>query len=171
MIGTTLCNKVACEFHVTDRQYYRARMCLDRLSGLGTFGQCCIFSFQTRRRIKTVTFFDKAGGALKDALAQAEADALPAVVTAILAKAGLGGLQGIAEKLRKDRFDEQVKSWLSNGSNRPITADQLRTALSNEQVQQIARQLGLPVDAALKLLAQKLPTAVDQVSSNGKLNV
>jgi uncharacterized protein YidB (DUF937 family) len=36
-------------------------------------------------------------------------------------------------------------------------------------VQQIARQLGLPVDAALKLLAQQLPATVDQASPHGKL--
>lgn len=117
-----------------------------------------------------MTFFDKVGGALKDALAQAEAEALPSVVTAVLAKTGIGGLRGIVEKLRQAGLDEQVKSWLSNGNNLPVTADQLRAALSNEQVQQIVRQLGLPVDAALKLLAQQLPTAVDRASPNGKLN-
>jgi len=51
-----------------------------------------------------------------------------------------------------------------------VTVDQLRAALGNEQVQQIARQLGLPIDGALKLLAEYLPTTVDQASPNGTLS-
>jgi uncharacterized protein YidB (DUF937 family) len=36
-------------------------------------------------------------------------------------------------------------------------------------VQQIARELGLPVDNALQFLAQHLPSAVDQASPNGTI--
>ena len=39
--------------------------------------------------------------------------------------------------------------------------------LGNAQVQDFARHLGLPVDAALKLLAQYLPDIVDKASPNG----
>ncbi len=50
-----------------------------------------------------------------------------------------------------------------------ITPDQLRAALGNEQVKQIAAHFGLPVDEALKLLAEHVPNAVDQASPNGTL--
>jgi len=33
----------------------------------------------------------------------------------------------------------------------------------------LAEQFGLPLDATLKLLAEQLPTAVDQASPDGKL--
>jgi uncharacterized protein YidB (DUF937 family) len=86
-----------------------------------------------------------------------------------LAKTNLGDLQGLVTKLQQGGLNDQVQSWLGNGANLPVTADQLRAALGNEQVQQIARELGLPIDGALKLLAEHLPTVVDQASPNGTL--
>ena len=49
----------------------------------------------------------------------------------------------------------------------PITADQLRAALGNEQVQQLAQHFGIPIDGVLNLLAQHLPNAIDQASQQG----
>jgi uncharacterized protein YidB (DUF937 family) len=112
---------------------------------------------------------DSLGGALKGVLGQVEADAVPALVSAVLAKTNLGDLQGLVTKLQQGGLNDQVQSWLGNGANLPVTADQLRAALGNEQVQQIARELGLPIDGALKLLAEHLPTVVDQASPNGTL--
>ena len=89
------------------------------------------------------------GGALRGALGEVEAAALPAA-NAVLAKT-------------------QVQSWLGPGANLPITEDQLKAVLGNAQVQDFARHLGLPVDATLKLLAQYLPDIVDKASPNGTL--
>ena len=112
---------------------------------------------------------DSLGGALKGVLGQVEADAVPALISAVLAKTNLGDLQGLVNKLQQGGLSDQVQSWLGNGTNLPVTVDQLRTALGNEQVQQIARELGLPIDGALKLLAEYLPTTVDQASPNGTI--
>ena len=71
--------------------------------------------------------------------------------------------------MQKGGLDEQVKSWLGPGANLPVTAEQLRAVLGNAQVQEFARQLGLPVDQALKTMAQYLPEIVDKASPNGVL--
>jgi uncharacterized protein YidB (DUF937 family) len=112
---------------------------------------------------------DSLGGALKGVLGQVEADAVPALISAVLAKTNVGDLQGLVNKLQQGGLNDQVHSWLGNGANLPVTVDQLRAALGNEQVQQIARELGLPIDGALKLLAEYLPTTVDQASPNGTI--
>ena len=58
-------------------------------------------------------------------------------------------------------FAAQVTSWLDkNKDSLPITPEQLRTALGDQHVQQIARSLGLPVDEVLAALAKYLPAAV-----------
>ena len=51
----------------------------------------------------------------------------------------------------------------------PITADQLRAALGNGQIQQLAASFGLPVDKVLASLAEHLPSIVDKLSPNGTL--
>jgi YidB-like protein/Protein of unknown function (DUF3606) len=50
-----------------------------------------------------------------------------------------------------------------------VTADQIRAALGNQKIKELAGRFGLPVDATIKLLAEQLPTVVDQASPDGKL--
>jgi len=102
-------------------------------------------------------------------LNSAEAAALPALLNAILAQTQYKDLNGLVTALEKGGLGPQVQSWLGNGTNMPITADQLKAVLGNAQVQEFARQLGLPVDAALKLMAEYLPDIVDKASPNGTL--
>lgn len=102
-------------------------------------------------------------------LGQVEAAALPALLNTVLAKTQYGDLNGLVTKLQQSGLGPQVQSWLGNGTNIPITADQLKAALGNEQVQEFARHMGLPVDTMLKLMAEYLPNIVDQASPNGTL--
>lgn len=110
------------------------------------------------------------GGALKDVLAQADASAIPALVNKVLAKTDFGDLKGLVDKLQASGLGTEVSSWLSNGANLPVSADQLKAALSSEQLHQIAKQLGLPIDGALDALAKYLPGVVDKQSPNGTLD-
>lgn len=109
------------------------------------------------------------GGALKGVLGQVEASAAPTLINALLAKTQFGDLNGLVTHLQQNGLGPQVQSWLGNGANMPITADQLKAVLGNAQVQEFARHLGLPVDAALNMLAQHLPNVVDQASTDGQL--
>jgi uncharacterized protein YidB (DUF937 family) len=113
--------------------------------------------------------WDQLSPSLKAALNSVAATEGPALISAFLTKANLGGLQGVANQLQQAGLGDQVKSWLGNGPNMKITPDQIRAALGNEQVRQIAQQYGVPVDEVLKLLADHLPAAVDQASPNGKI--
>jgi uncharacterized protein YidB (DUF937 family) len=107
---------------------------------------------------------------IKGALGQVEAAAMPALISGVLAKTNLGDLQGIVNQLQAGALGAQVQSWLSNGANLPVSPDQLRSALGSDQLRQLAAQFGVPIDAALKVLSEHLPTAVDQASPNGELH-
>jgi uncharacterized protein YidB (DUF937 family) len=109
------------------------------------------------------------GDALKGLLGQAESAALPSVINAVLAQTQYHDLNGLVAALEKGGLGPQVQSWLGPGANLPITADQLKAVIGNAQVQQFARQLGLPVDETLKVMAQYLPEIVDKASPNGTL--
>src|SRR5580704_17173925 len=109
------------------------------------------------------------GNTLRSTLGEVEAAALPTLINALLAKTEYHDLNGLVAKLQQGGLGRQVQSWLCDGTNLPITADQLKAVLGDAQVQDFARHLGLPVDATLKLMAQYLPGIVDQASPNGKL--
>ena len=103
---------------------------------------------------------------LKSAL---EGEAFPALLNTLLAQTQYHDLNGLLAALQNGGLGPQVKSWLGNGQNLPITADQLKAVLGNSQVQDLARHLGLPVDEVLTLLAKYLPEIVDKASPGGVL--
>jgi uncharacterized protein YidB (DUF937 family) len=107
------------------------------------------------------------GGFSGDTSGQAETRAVPALISAALAKTSLGSLQGVVTQLQQGGLDTQVQSWLGNGANLPVTPDQLRSALGGDQVRQLAQHFGVAPDAAMKLLAAFLPSVVDKASPNG----
>jgi uncharacterized protein YidB (DUF937 family) len=108
--------------------------------------------------------------AFKGALGQLEAAVVPVVLSEVVGNGNQGGLSAIVTKLQQSGLGDQVKSWIGNGQNIPITADQLKQVLSNDQVKQLAARFGIPVDQVLEVLAKQLPTAVDQASPNGTLH-
>jgi len=107
--------------------------------------------------------------ALKGAIGQLEAAVLPVVLSEVLGSGKQGGLNAIVAKLQQAGFGDQVKSWIGNGQNLPITAEQLQQVLGSDTVKQLAARFNIPVDQLAKVLAQQLPAAVDQASPEGKL--
>jgi uncharacterized protein YidB (DUF937 family) len=104
-----------------------------------------------------MSWSDALKGSLGDILGQAEATALPALMNRLL---GADALQSMLAKLQEQGLGEHVQSWLDeNRQNIPVSAEQLRQALGNEHVQQLAASAGIPVDKVLAVIAQYLPQA------------
>jgi uncharacterized protein YidB (DUF937 family) len=91
------------------------------------------------------------------------------VLSEVLGNGNQGGLTAIVAKLQQAGLGDQVKSWIGNGQNLPVTADQLRQVLGSDTVKQLAAKYNIPVDQISEILAQQLPTAVDHASPDGKL--
>jgi uncharacterized protein YidB (DUF937 family) len=106
---------------------------------------------------------------IKGVLGQAEAAGVPEMLNAALAKTSMGNLQGVVNQLQASGLGAQVQSWLGSGANLPVTADELKAALGNDQVRQLAQHFGVDPDTVLKLLSNQLPAAVDAASPNGSV--
>ncbi|RAZ73812.1 YidB family protein [Mesorhizobium atlanticum] len=86
------------------------------------------------------------------------------------ALASVGGYQGVLAMLQKSGLGDRVESWLStNSANLPIGPDEIKAALGDQRLQQLASQFGIPLDQVASALAQHLPAAVDQASPDGVL--
>jgi uncharacterized protein YidB (DUF937 family) len=107
--------------------------------------------------------------AFKGALGQLEGAVVPIVLSQVLGNGSQGGLSAIVAKLQQAGLGDQVKSWIGNGQNLPITAEQLQQVLGSDTVKQLAARFNIPVDQLSKVLAQQLPAAVDHASPNGTL--
>ena len=62
-----------------------------------------------------------------------------------------------------------MKSWIGDGTNLPISAEDVKKALGSEKLKQIAASTGVPIDQAADYLAKHLPTAVDKSTPTGTL--
>lgn len=79
---------------------------------------------------------------------------------------GNGGLNDIVGALSQGGLQDVVQSWLGNGANLPISAEQIQSVLGSEQVSQLAQNLG--VNPAQ--IADVLPGLIDKLSPNGQIS-
>lgn len=80
-----------------------------------------------------------------------------------------GGLAGLLQQLQAGGLGEQVQSWISTGSNLPVSGEQLGSALGGDLLAQLAGQAGVSTSEAGTQLSQWLPQVVDKLTPQGQL--
>ena len=78
-----------------------------------------------------------------------------------------GGVQGIVTQMEQQGLGNTVKSWVGNGANQPITADQVHAVFGSDLIQGLAAKIGVNPNDLAEKLAQALPQAVDKLTPNG----
>ena len=76
---------------------------------------------------------------------------------------------GIAEKLKEGGLGDQVSSWLGDGENEAVSADQITNALGADKIGEMASKLGVDSGSAAETLSQAMPTLMDKMSSGGNI--
>ncbi|PLZ03644.1 hypothetical protein CY652_04460 [Burkholderia sp. WAC0059] len=79
-----------------------------------------------------------------------------------------GGLNGLVEKFQQGGAGDVIQSWIGNGENQPIGADQLQNLLGSDAVSGIAQKIGLQPDQVSGLLSQVLPHVVNAATPDGQ---
>jgi uncharacterized protein YidB (DUF937 family) len=80
-----------------------------------------------------------------------------------------GGLHGLMEQFSSAGLGHVFQSWVGNGPNQPIAPEDLNRAMGEDRVQGMAAQTGMAPSQFLPLLAQCLPTLIDQLTPHGHL--
>ena len=81
----------------------------------------------------------------------------------------LRSIPGLLKRLQEGGLDAEVKSWLGAGKNLPVMPSQLRAAIGERAMKQLANAIGLPVTQVLFYMADLLPSAVERMSARGML--
>jgi uncharacterized protein YidB (DUF937 family) len=114
-------------------------------------------------------FFGQALGSLLGESGGVTAE-LPGLLTQIL-RTGQGqsgdGLPALLDQFEAAGLSEHVRSWVANGENMPISAEQVASAIPQQRLEEWAQQLGVPPETVPALLAHVLPHAVDQATPEG----
>ena len=80
----------------------------------------------------------KLGAQQQDSVPQGE------LLSSVLGMIGSSGaLSGVLQKLMDSGLEDQVASWIGSGENQPVSGDQIKDALGEETVQQVAQQSGI----------------------------
>jgi len=83
-----------------------------------------------------------------------------------------GGLQGFLDQFRRAGLGETVSSWVSRGSNTPITTEQLERAIGSDTVNRMTSNAGIANAgvaraAGASALAYMIPRVVDLLTPEG----
>ncbi len=80
-----------------------------------------------------------------------------------------GGLQKLMQNAQASGLSSEADSWVGTGANQPVSADQMRSVVGQDVVQQVAQEAGISEDEAAGVLAQVVPQVVNGLSPNGQL--
>jgi outer membrane protein OmpA-like peptidoglycan-associated protein/uncharacterized protein YidB (DUF937 family) len=78
-----------------------------------------------------------------------------------------GGLAGFIERFRQTGLGDLVNSWISTGSNHPITENQLQNVLGVDTINRLSSRAGITSTLATSALAYMVPRVIDLLTPNG----
>ncbi len=90
-------------------------------------------------------------------------------VTHLVTDPETGGLQGFLKSFEDKGLGGVVASWIGNGQNMTITAEQIEQVIGSERLQSLAQKFGISPETISSGLAQVLPQIIDRLTPNGQL--
>jgi uncharacterized protein YidB (DUF937 family) len=91
-----------------------------------------------------------------------------AVVGMLANGSAQGGLGGLVSQFEQAGLGHVVGSWISNGQNLPISADQLSAVLGSGALSGLAQQTGLSHGDLAGQLSQLLPEVINHLTPQGQ---
>lgn len=80
-----------------------------------------------------------------------------------------GGLNDLLKQFQQSGHGDTVNSWVGTGPNKPISPDDLASALGSDKINALIAQTGMSRDDLLRGLSEYLPQVVDQLTPQGRL--
>jgi len=81
-----------------------------------------------------------------------------------------GGLGGLLAKFEGAGLGQEVASWIGTGSNLPVEASQLASALGPDVIRRISAELGQDSSHVASTLAGLLPQIIDRLTPSGSVD-
>jgi uncharacterized protein YidB (DUF937 family) len=78
-------------------------------------------------------------------------------------------LTGLVQDLDVGGLGDQLRSWVGTGENQTVTPDQIKQALPQEKLEEIAAARGVTTDQAATGISRLLPDLVNQLTPDGAI--
>lgn len=94
---------------------------------------------------------------------------LQAALSLVANNGQVGGLHGLAERFDEAGLGNVIHSWISDGPNIAISADELQQVLGERHLEQIAEETGYTEIEVAYRLSNMLPDLIDQLTPDGRI--
>lgn len=81
-----------------------------------------------------------------------------------------GGAQGVVQQLGQQAYGHTAASWLGTGANDQLSPEAVQQVVGEQDLDGMARQLGVPREEVSHGMAEILPEVVDHLSPQGALH-
>ncbi len=96
-----------------------------------------------------------------------KAGPLMTALLSLISNERTGGLEGFLDQFRRAGLGDIVSSWVSRGSNTPITTEQLERAIGGDTINRMASNVGVARPAAASAMAYMIPRVIDLLTPEG----
>ena len=131
----------------------------------GAYPPCREDPFMDLKEMATQMFLEKLGGRGGNVDAGAAGNAL----SELLGEGQKIDLGGLMNQMAGSGLGDLAKSWLGDGANQAVSAQQVTDGIGLDDLMGFAKQLGLDQNDAAGALAEIIPNLVDQNSKGGDL--
>jgi uncharacterized protein YidB (DUF937 family) len=80
-----------------------------------------------------------------------------------------GGLGDLLKQFEQSGQGDKASSWVGNGPNKPISPNDLASALGADQIDDLSERSGMSRSELLSGLSQNLPELIDKLTPNGRV--
>ncbi|NBD21165.1 DUF937 domain-containing protein [Aquabacterium fontiphilum] len=91
------------------------------------------------------------------------------LATQLLNAPEFGGLPGLIKTFEDKGYGELVASWIGQGRNMPVTADQIMTVLGKDFLARLAQGSGNTPEQEAAVISEALPQLIDRLTPDGVL--
>ncbi len=108
----------------------------------------------------------------KDLLADKLGDKAGGIMDALSGLAGGSGnldMGSLMNKLKEGGLADKVDSWMGDGDNSAVSADELKAAFGEDKIAAASTKMGVDSNTAAQQLSDALPDLADKFSAGGSL--
>lgn len=113
--------------------------------------------------------FDGISGMISNAMGGGQPGSIANEFMGVLQQHGVNGVGDLVGKFQQAGLGQVAASWVSNGQNHGITADQVQAVLGSSAIASLAAKFGVNPDQVSSLISQHLPGIVDHLTPNGQV--
>lgn len=77
------------------------------------------------------------------------------------------GVKGVLDKFDAAGLGDKVRSWVSTGENQQVSKEEVKLAMGQDKVAEMAREAGEDEDGFVGELTEALPKVIDKVTPDG----